>query len=102
MNFDHCATTSRGTLAYPYPGRSTRSSSGFGWPALKFTVKKLIICVRPGVLLTRAIVVPTSEFSRLDLPTFERPRKAISGAPGAGKCAASTADVRNLVMSFTD
>src|SRR5947209_6575701 len=101
MNFDHCATTCLGALAYPYPGKSTSSNSGFGCAGLKLTPKKLIICVRPGVLLTRAMVVPTREFSRLDLPTLERPRKAISGAPGAGKCAASTAEVRNFTVGFT-
>jgi hypothetical protein len=31
----------------------------------------------------------------LDLPTLERPRNAISGSEGAGKCAASLADVTN-------
>src|SRR5437868_15240626 len=101
MNFDHCATTSRGALAYPYPGRSTSSNSGCRCAGLKLTPKKLIICVRPGVLLTRAMVVPTSEFNRLDFPTLERPRNATSGAPGAGKCAVSTDEVRNLVMGFT-
>src|SRR5580693_765102 len=51
--------------------------------------------VRPGVELVRAILVPTSEFRRLDLPTLERPRKAISGRSGAGKCDTSVAAARN-------
>jgi hypothetical protein len=36
----------------------------------------------------------------LDLPTFERPRKAISGAAGAGNCAGSTAAMTNLDKTF--
>src|SRR5271156_25346 len=51
--------------------------------------------VRPGVLLVRASFAPTSELIRLDLPTFERPRKAISGTLGAGKCVRSLADSMN-------
>src|ERR1700690_1299885 len=50
--------------------------------------------VRPGVLLVRASFLPTSVLMTLDLPTFERPRKAISGSPGRGKCATSLADKR--------
>ena len=41
-----------------------------------------MVWVRPGVLLVLAILLPTSELIRLDLPTLERPTKAISGAPG--------------------
>jgi hypothetical protein len=51
--------------------------------------------VRPGVCETLAAFSPTSIFSRLDLPTFERPKKAISGTSGAGKCAASRAESMN-------
>src|ERR687894_86299 len=55
--------------------------------------KKLSCCVRPGVLETRASALcPVSAFSRLDLPTLERPQKATSGRPGGGspssRCAA--------------
>src|SRR6266852_1167244 len=48
--------------------------------------------VRPGVLLVRASFAPTSELITLDLPTLERPRNAISGKLGAGKCVKSLAD----------
>src|ERR1039458_524586 len=48
--------------------------------------------VRPGVLLVRASFLSTSVLMTDDLPTLERPRKAISGRPGAGKCATSLAD----------
>src|SRR6266478_6060253 len=42
-----------------------------------------MVCVRPGVLLTRASPSrPRSALMALDLPTLERPAKAISGAPG--------------------
>src|ERR1700692_3547101 len=51
--------------------------------------------VRPGVLLVRASFVPTRELITLDFPTFDRPRKAISGTPGAGKCVKSLADSIN-------
>jgi hypothetical protein len=48
--------------------------------------------VRPGVLLVRANFVPTKELITLDFPTFDRPRKAISGTPGAGNCVRSLAE----------
>src|ERR1700686_2202257 len=51
--------------------------------------------VRPGVLLVRASFAPTSVLITLDFPTFDRPRKAISGTPGAGKCVKSLADSMN-------
>src|SRR5689334_22046445 len=59
---------------------------------------KLIVRVRPGVELTCASFCPNSELIRLDLPTLERPRKANSGGPAAGKCLGSAAEVRNLAM----
>src|SRR5713226_4580850 len=48
--------------------------------------------VRPGVLLVRASFAPTSELITLDFPTLDRPRNAISGTLGAGKCVKSLAD----------
>src|ERR1051326_4394805 len=63
---------------------------------------KLMVRVRPGVELTWASFCPRSELIRLDLPTFERPRKANSGGPAAGKCRASAAEVRNLAIGFKD
>ena len=51
--------------------------------------------VRPGVLLVRASLVPTSALMTLDFPTFDRPRKATSGRDGAGNWAASEADSMN-------
>src|ERR1019366_1130846 len=65
-----------------------------GCPALR-TSKKLMLRVRPGVLLVRASFAPTSELIRLDFPTLDRPRKAISGTRGAGKCVKSLADSIN-------
>src|ERR1700735_4116046 len=38
--------------------------------------------VRPGVLLVRASFAPTSTLIKLDFPTFDRPRKAISARRG--------------------
>src|ERR1700751_1364087 len=58
--------------------------------------KKLMACVRPGVEETCACFDPTSAFSRLDLPTFERPRKATSGAVGGGKWSGDVAERRTF------
>src|SRR5512135_3311393 len=56
--------------------------------------------VRPGVELVRASLVPTRELMTLDLPTFERPRKATSGIEGAGKWATSVAAARNRARTL--
>lgn len=41
-----------------------------------------MLCVRPGVLDVRASErLPSKELSNEDLPTFERPRNAISANP---------------------
>ena len=45
-------------------------------------------------------MAPTRELITLDLPTFDRPRKAISGSEGTGKCAASVAAARNLARTL--
>ena len=81
MKLGHCAEISRDNFAYPYPGRSAKISSGRGFPAMRNS-KKLIARVRPGVELVRASFVPTRELITLDLPTLDRPRKAISGKLG--------------------
>src|SRR6266550_6310481 len=95
MKLGHCSEISRESLAYPYPGRSVKINSGFGLPAIRNS-KKLMARVRPGVELVRANLVPTRELITLDLPTFDRPRKAISGRLAAGKCLASLAESKNL------
>src|SRR5277367_242078 len=59
-----------------------------------------MVWVRPGVLLVLAILLPTSELIRLDLPTLERPTKAISGAPAGGNCRGSAAEVTKRVRTF--
>src|SRR5258708_40088218 len=56
--------------------------------------------VRPGVELVRASLVSTSALITLDLPTFERPRKATSGRLGAGKWAASVAAAMNRAITL--
>src|SRR5947209_7297646 len=61
---------------------------------------KLMVRVLPGVELTWAIFSPSSALIKLDLPTLERPRKAISGASGGGKCSGAAADLRNWAWSF--
>src|SRR6185369_8080974 len=48
--------------------------------------KKISSCVRPGVLEVRAKALrPVRALIRLDLPTFERPAKAISRPATGGK-----------------
>src|SRR5712671_2858816 len=74
-------------------------SSGSGFPGQRIS-KKLMLRVRPGVELVRASFVPTSELMTLDFPTFDRPRKAISGNSKAGKCATSVAAARNRVRTL--
>src|SRR5262245_43551204 len=55
-----------------------------------------MVCVRPGVLLTRARPRrPASALMALDLPTLERPAKAISGGPGGGRSEGRAAARRN-------
>src|SRR5438309_10273637 len=94
MNLGHSWEISREILAYPYPGRSAKISSGCGFPGQRIS-KKLMLRVRPGVELVHASLVPTSELITLDLPTLERPRKATSGMVGAGKWEESVAAARN-------
>ena len=49
--------------------------------------------VRPGVLLTNASRRrPVSVLIALDLPAFDRPANAISGAPGGGNSRESCAE----------
>src|SRR5207253_10709190 len=98
MNFGHSCETWREILAYPYPGRSVKTSSGRGFPGQRIS-KKLMLRVRPGVELVFATLLPTSELITLDLPTLERPRNAISGRLGAGKCLASLAANMNRVRT---
>src|SRR5215469_9722306 len=69
-------------------------SSGRGFPGQRIS-KKLMLRVRPGVELVRASLVPTRELITLDLPTLERPKKAISGTEGTGKWETSVAAARN-------
>ncbi len=84
--------TCRGTFAYPYPGRSTNRISGL-------ISKKLISCVRPGVLLVRAkLLTPVSVLIALDLPVLERPVKATSEPKSEGQSLSEGALIRNLTL----
>src|SRR4029077_9370275 len=74
-------------------------TSGRGFPGQR-TSKKLMLRVRPGVELVRAILSPTSVLITLDLPTFDRPRNATSGKVGAGKCSAPVAAARNRARTL--
>src|SRR5512139_426358 len=55
--------------------------------------------VLPGLALVRATVCPTSALIRLDLPTLERPTRAISGAPSAGRSRGPAALLMNSVAA---
>jgi hypothetical protein len=85
----HFLLTETGTFAYPNPGRSTKEN-------VLFMRKKLINWVRPGVAL---VFTRRLRFNRVlireDLPTLERPVKAISGNTGAGYCSGLTALLTN-------
>src|ERR1044072_4796531 len=89
-----------GTRAYPKPGKSTKRKRSL-------MVKKFNVCVRPGVDDVRASPRTESrELIKLDLPTFERPRKAISGLGSRGQSASLKALFRNSALKgpriFTD
>src|SRR5215471_3122999 len=84
INFGHSAEIDLEILAYPYPGRSAKIIGGTAFcfaPAPSCRAKKLIARVRPGVDDTRASFDPSRALISEDLPTFDRPRNAISGAP---------------------
>ena len=74
-------------------------SSGLGFPGQR-TSKKLMLRVRPGVELVRASLVPTNELMTLDLPTLDRPKKAISGRLGTGKWETSVAEAKNRARTL--
>ena len=79
-----------GAFAYPYPGKSTSMS----FPERS---KKLIYWVRPGTFEVRArLVCGVRALIKLDLPTFDRPAKAISGMEALGRPEISTAPVTNV------
>src|SRR5437868_6427286 len=61
------------------------------------SLKKLICRVRPGVRLAYASCVwRASALIALDLPEFERPANAISGAPSSGNCVIAAAAPSNF------
>src|SRR6185503_6180722 len=82
-----------GTRAYPKPGKSTNRN----WLLIS---KKFSACVRPGVEDVRARPRTASrELIKLDLPTFERPKKAISGFASRGQSASLKALLRNSAVT---
>src|SRR5436305_1048474 len=100
MNFGHSALISLEIFAYPYPGKSASSRSGSALSGFSRKAMKLMVRVLPGVELTCAIFSPNSALIKLDLPTFDRPRKATSGARGGGNCVGAAADLRKLAWIF--
>src|ERR1041384_7603869 len=63
-------------------------------------MKKFSDCVRPGVEDVRARPRTESrELIRLDLPTFERPKNAISGLASRGQSASVNALLRNSAVT---
>src|SRR5580700_54974 len=106
MNFGHSTEIAFEIFAYPYPGRSAKIITGLGFifrPAPSCSAKKLMARVRPGVDDVCACFDPSSALMSEDLPTFDRPRNAISGAlnvfASVGKCATSVAESRKLGVS---
>src|SRR5271154_2503462 len=97
INLGHSAEIDFEILAYPYPGKSAKTSLWRPTEPGSPSAKKLIAPIRPGVEETLAAFSPTKALSRLDLPTFDRPRKAISGTCVAGNCPASIAESKNCV-----
>ena len=57
--------------------------------------------VRPGEDETLAAFSPSNPLIKLDLPTFDRPRKANSGAVAEGNCSGDKAESRNFVVRCT-
>src|ERR1700722_214248 len=57
--------------------------------------------VRRGLELFLAIFEPSRELITLDLPTFERPRKATSGMADVGNWSTAMAEVMNLERTRT-
>src|SRR5262249_7704961 len=75
------------------PGRSTKRSGGASCGSMR---KKTSPRVRPGVRDVRARPCrPTSVLITDDLPTLERPAKAISGGPSGGPLSGPTARASN-------
>src|SRR5271169_1898096 len=109
INFGHSAEIDFEIFAYPYPGRSAKINVGLTFifsPAPSCSAKKLIALVRPGVDDTFASRDPSRELINEDLPTFDRPRNATSGAPkvfaSEGKCATSVADNKKTGFNRMD
>jgi hypothetical protein len=100
MNFGHSADIDFDSFAYPYPGRSAKMSWACCLSGVSVSAKKLIARVRPGVEETRASRDPSRALIKLDFPTFDRPRKATSGAPSGGNCVAEVAERRNFAWNL--
>jgi hypothetical protein len=63
--------------------------------------KKLIDCVRPGVELVLANpLTPSRLLIKLDLPTFERPAKTISGRLSFGNDSGDRAAAINFALAI--
>jgi hypothetical protein len=63
--------------------------------------KKLMLCVLPGVFDVRAKPFRCkSELISDDLPTFERPRKAISGSLSVVQCSRLNALLTKLTLEI--
>src|SRR5258705_8692301 len=81
-----------GTFAYPNPGRSTKRK----WSSIR---KKFNDWVLPGVEDVRARpCTANKELIRLDLPTFDRPRNAISGLASNGQSSSLKALLTNSAL----
>src|SRR5688572_8579403 len=96
MSLFQSARIAGGTRAKPYPGRSASRFPGS-------TSNKLTSCVRPGVLLVRAISLRrTMALIALDLPLLERPANAISAPESSPNAAAESALLMNRTWGYLD
>jgi hypothetical protein len=82
---------------YPNPGKSTNPKTGLFWRIMAY---KFTDAVAPGVLPTRAESECTNLFNKDDLPTLDRPKKAISGTPNRGGNRLSKKAPMNWISSF--
>ncbi len=96
----YCSRSAFPARAYPYPGRSRRYAVRRGVRRSRDGMRAsntFSARVLPGVAEIRATRSPRRAFNRLDFPTFERPRNAISGRGGKSSTSARGNDPRNEV-----
>ena len=94
----NCARLSLDTLAYPYPGRSTRYQECWRFlSSLLWISKKFISCVLPGLgEVWTSVFLLQIALIKLDFPTLERQIKAYSGLSLSGQCSNNAPLFKNV------